>query len=87
MGVCDHKAVSYTHLDVYKRQLPVKVVIKVSRELQGEMEVSRMGDIQMNNVPTPLGTALNRLQASKMERLFRVDPRFEERKKREGLDL
>lgn len=75
------------NLLVYGKPLPGKVVIKVSRELQGEMEVSRMGDIQMNNVPTPLGTALNRLQASKMERLFRVDPRFEERKKREGLDL
>lgn len=41
----------------------------------------------MNSVPSPLSSALNTLKASNMERLFRIDPRFEERKKRDGLDL
>lgn len=75
------------NLLVYGKPLPGKVVVKISREMQGEMEMSRMGDVQLNSVPTPLGSALNILRASKMERLFRIDPRFEERKKREGLDL
>ena len=79
------KGVSVSQLDA--RYKPGIVYVKVQEGLQDEIrKISPKGNITLNSVPSQMATALNSIGTKKIRRLFPADPRFEQRKQREGLD-
>ena len=79
------KGVSVSQLDA--RYKPGIVYVKVQEGLQDEIrKISPKGNITLNSVPSQMATALNSIGTKKIRRLFPADPRFEQRKQREGVD-
>lgn len=81
------KSPGRSNLLIYGKPIPGKVIIEISEDLLEEMKVSDRGVLQMNSAPSQMQAAFGMLKATKVERLFKVDPRFEGRKKRMGMHL
>lgn len=71
----------------YGRPIPGRIIIEISEDMLEEMEISDMGEIRMNSTSSEMQAALSTLKASKAERLFPIDPRYEGRKKKMGMHL
>lgn len=71
----------------YGEPVPGKVIIEISEELLDELEISKLGELQMRSAPSQMKLALNEVKAEKVERLFPIDPRYEGRKRRMGMHL
>lgn len=79
------KGTFVTQADAYFK--PGMVYVKLQKDIQDEIRgIATKGSISLNNVPSRLATTLNSIGATDIRRLFPIDPRFEERKRREGLD-
>lgn len=71
----------------YGKPILGKVIIKIAEEHLNDMQISEDGEIQLRSVPSMMSTALNKINASKAERYFRIDPRFEQEKRDMGMHL
>lgn len=74
-------------IDLSAAGIPGMAYVKVDDALVDEIQRLSVGNsIAMNHVPSSISTTLNSIGATRMERLFPTDPRFEKRMHREGLD-
>ena len=69
--------------------VPGRVHIKVKSDVATKMPLNivRTGQaISLSSVPSSMSATLNAVNATRLERLFTIDPRFEKRIRRAGLD-
>ncbi|SUB77465.1 S8 family serine peptidase [Porphyromonas macacae] len=60
--------------------------VKVSENLAAQMAKMAQSDISMNSIPSTMAATLSKINTTDIKPLFPIDPRFEERMRREGLD-
>ena len=60
--------------------------IKVKDEMMAEIKQIAPGGITLHNAPSQMAKVLNGIKATNLTPLFPIDPRFEKRMRREGLD-
>lgn len=82
----DSKAVNSPESSLLAGGLPGIVHVKVQSDVLDEIKRINPGGVTLQSAPSLLANTLHSIQATELRPLFRIDPRFEGRMRREGLD-
>lgn len=82
----DSKAVAATGTSLNQQGIPGIAHVKVKNDILSEIKKISPNGVTLQSAPSLLANTLHSIQATDLRPLFHIDPRFEKRMRREGLD-